>query len=235
MKIISKILILSCCLLCIGAPTSPNIELVQSVPAESAIAHPQLRYAKDVWVEMIGQAQSSLDIAQFYITNKTGEPIEPVIAALQKAGERGVHIRFLVDPTLLGKEKEDDGVAKIRAIPGLELRMIDYKKIAGGVLHAKYWVIDGKKVFIGSQNFDWRSLKHIHEMGILTDDPTVVRQLGGIFAIDWKLAKNPKKSCHCIRKTSPSKNQTIELVSGPSDLLPRGVRYSEAALVDLIR
>jgi hypothetical protein len=29
-----------------------------------------------------------------------------------------------------------------------------------GVLHAKYFVVDGREAYLGSQNFDWRALAH---------------------------------------------------------------------------
>ncbi|HTL11666.1 MAG TPA: hypothetical protein VL588_04220, partial [Bdellovibrionota bacterium] len=78
------------------------IELVQSVPAETDWADPQLRYAKDVWVELADHAQKSLDLAQFYASaSKKGPELEPVIAALERAGKRGVKIRFLLSNELL--------------------------------------------------------------------------------------------------------------------------------------
>ena len=44
--------------------------------------------------------------------------------------------------------------------------MIDIGTVAGGVQHAKFFIVDGEEVFLGSQNFDWRALKHIHELGV---------------------------------------------------------------------
>ena len=47
-------------------------------------------------------------------------------------------------------------------------------------------VADGRRAFLGSQNFDWRALKHIHETGLLVTLPRLVRQIQEIFELDWK-------------------------------------------------
>lgn len=32
------------------------------------------------------------------------------------------------------------------------------QQLTGGVLHSKFWVVDGRHVYVGSANMDWRSL-----------------------------------------------------------------------------
>jgi len=49
-----------------------------------------------------------------------------------------------------------------------------------------------KNVFIGSQNFDWRALKHIHEFGIRIRNEELAQMFGLIFDLDWKIASNDK-------------------------------------------
>ena len=68
-------------------------------------------------------------------------------------------------------------------VGGVELA---YGQLSGGIIHAKYMVVDGKQAFIGSQNFDWRSLEHIHETGLRISDATVVSQVQAIFNQDWQ-------------------------------------------------
>lgn len=45
----------------------------------------------------------------------------------------------------------------------------------GGVQHAKYF---------GSQNFDWRAIEHIQELGLRVRVPEVVQALGALFEYD---------------------------------------------------
>ena len=34
-------------------------------------------------------------------------------------------------------------------------------RLTGGVLHSKFWVVDGRHVYVGSANMDWRSLTQV--------------------------------------------------------------------------
>ena len=39
---------------------------------------------------------------------------------------------------------------------------MDFDHLMGtGVLHTKLWVVDGKHIYIGSANMDWRSLTQV--------------------------------------------------------------------------
>ena len=62
-------------------------------------------------------------------------------------------------------------------LPGFEVRLVDFRRIAGGVQHAKFFLVDGETTFLGSQNFDWRALKHIHELGVRGPRPARDRRL----------------------------------------------------------
>src|SRR5687768_10407128 len=71
-----------------GAAEPPDVEVIQSVPVETEkdIAHPDLRLAKDVWVELVRGARETIDLAHFYVSSDPagGGPLEPVLAELEK-------------------------------------------------------------------------------------------------------------------------------------------------------
>jgi hypothetical protein len=86
-------------------------ELVQSVPQGTDLAVPGVRFTAEVWLEMIRGAKTSLDLAQFYVSQglpspKGGNahPMTQIVNECEKAAERGVQIRLLLSSTLL---KED--------------------------------------------------------------------------------------------------------------------------------
>jgi phosphatidylserine/phosphatidylglycerophosphate/cardiolipin synthase-like enzyme len=58
----------------------------------------------------------------------------------------------------------------------------------GGVLHAKYFIVDGRDAYLGSQNFDWRSLTHIQELGVRVRDARLARAYLDVFEMDWAAA-----------------------------------------------
>lgn len=162
-----------------------ELQLVESAPDETVYGSSLTARPQAVWLEMIGAAKKTLDIEQFYIADQAGEVLEPVLAAVKDAAKRGVKVRFLVDKVML-KESEKSLPALKEA--GVETRVIDFKKAGGGVQHAKFFVVDGAEAYVGSQNFDWRSLKHIHELGVRLKSAKAAADLALIFKADWGLA-----------------------------------------------
>ena len=54
---------------------------------------------------------------------------------------------------------------------GAQVKNLDFNKLMGaGVLHTKLWLVDGKHFYVGSANFDWRSLTQVKELGVLVKD-----------------------------------------------------------------
>ena len=210
---------------------APSTQLVQSIPVETDLADPSLPFAKDVWVDLIRGAKISVDAAEFYVTNRAGSALEPVLAELEKAGARGVKVRFLLSSKML--DQDPASVARLRSIPGAEVRSFDLTGVSKGILHAKYFLVDGREAFLGSQNFDWRALEHIHELGVRTTDPRIVSRLAALFAIDWRFAQSGKLPD--LPALPPlSARPDVELVASPPFLTPKDIRPAVDALVELL-
>ena len=212
-------------------PQVPTTSLVQSVPAETGLADPGVPFAKDVWMDMIRGAKVSVDAAEFYVTNRPGSALEPVLKALEQAGARGVKVRFLLSAKML--DQDPASVARLRRIPGAEVRSFDLSAVSKGILHAKYFLVDGREAALGSQNFDWRALEQIHELGVRTTDPRIVVRLAELFAIDWAFAGSGKLPSLPGRPT-PVLRPEVELVASPPFLTPKDLRPAINALVELI-
>lgn len=213
-----------------------GFELVYTQPAETALEQPDVRGPIAVWSESFASAKKTIDLGQFYVTPKAGDPSEAVFAELKKAGERGVRIRVLAEKKF--EKVSEEGFAFLRSIPNLELRVIDFSKIkADGILHAKYFVVDGETAYVGSQNLDWRALRHIHELGLKITEPAVVRGVASVFAHDWDaqaiVAKG--KTVDPARKApAPADGGRAYLVASPWAFNPKGVGDSQTELVRLI-
>jgi len=167
------------------ASAAPELVLVESSPVETPLDHADIPDAWRVWPEMIGAATRTLEIEQFYVSNAPGSRLEPVIQAIEAAADRGVRVRLLVDEKFVKQYPE---TLERLAARRVEVRRLDTAKSMGGVQHAKYFIVDGHEAYLGSQNFDWRSLEHIQELGLRVRVPEVVRALGAIFEYDWALA-----------------------------------------------
>jgi phosphatidylserine/phosphatidylglycerophosphate/cardiolipin synthase-like enzyme len=212
------------------AATTP-VEIVQSIPEGTNLALPELRQAKDVWPLMIDAAKSTLDIAQMYVSSAKGRALEPVIEALEAAGNRGVKIRFLL---WVGMQENDPAsLARLRAIPNLTLAIYDISKVTGGFHHAKYWVVDGKEIFVGSQNFDWLSLEEIHETGVRIESKPLADRLETVFAHDWGFATTGAWGDESVPASSNAPSD-VELLSSPERLNPKGVSVAITRLLELL-
>ncbi|MBB4815240.1 MULTISPECIES: phospholipase D-like domain-containing protein [Pseudomonas] len=163
----------------------PGFELVHTVPVDTALGTADLRQPGPVWIELFDGAKNTIDIGQFYAADHPGSVMDKVIDHLEAAGKRGVKIRFLMEEKGI-KLSEGSTLERLRAIPNLTFRVMPYGQVSGGIIHAKYMIVDARQAFVGSQNFDWRSLEHIHETGLRISDATVVGQVQAIFDQDWQ-------------------------------------------------
>ena len=225
---------LAACAQAAPKPASSALELVESEPIETTLDRPELRDAWQVWPEMIAQASARIDLAEFYASDEPPSRLTAVVDALKEALKRGVRVRFLADA---GFAKIYPQVLQSLAGAGAQVREYDVRKLTGGVQHAKYFVVDGREAYLGSQNFDWRSLAHIQELGLRFRQPDAVRELEDIFEIDWALAQGeprPKPSSAYDFPQHTRDGADVTLVASPRGYLPDEKLWDLPALVELI-
>jgi phosphatidylserine/phosphatidylglycerophosphate/cardiolipin synthase-like enzyme len=212
----------------------PGFELVYSFPSETTLEEADLRQAQDVWPEMFDAAKKTIDIEQFYVTPSTGEPLEQTMAALERAAARGVKIRVILEKKF--EKNSLDGIARLKAMPNLDLRILEWSKVNGdGIIHAKFFIVDSTQAYVGSQNFDWRSMKHIHEVGLRVSDGPVVKNVQNVFNHDWALTEDPG-NLKLDEQRAPGGDRAgrAYLVASPWRRNPNGVGDSESELTTLI-
>jgi phosphatidylserine/phosphatidylglycerophosphate/cardiolipin synthase-like enzyme len=149
------------------------------------------------------------------------------VLALEAAIARGVRVRFLAE---LGFVKTYPETLDRLARAGAQVRHLDLKATTRGILHAKYFVVDDREAFFGSQNFDWRALEHNYELGARTTDAGVVGGLAAVFAADW--ARAGGEPAPDLRV--PPARGLITLVASPPALLPPGVAFDLPRIVQLL-
>jgi phosphatidylserine/phosphatidylglycerophosphate/cardiolipin synthase-like enzyme len=183
--VIALFLVLACPAFSSGVE---EFELVESIPVETMLDNEHIRNTYDVWLEMINGAKSTLDLEQFYVSDEPGELLEDILEAVVRAAGRGVRVRFVVDATMY--QTYPERVDWLGGQENIEVRTLDMKRMCGGVMHAKYFIVDGEDLFLGSQNFDWRAIKHIHEMGCRVKSEELAGVFSDLFELDWKLAED---------------------------------------------
>ena len=180
---------------------APDFQIVESVPEATTYGEPGVPRTQPVWLQMIGSAKQSIDIAAFYISDKPGSQLAPVIDAFISKAKAGIKLRLLVDQTFL--KDNQDSVTRLRGIDGIEVRELPVEKLTGGVLHAKYMLIDNSVVFVGSQNWDWRALDQIHEIGARIANPRFAQTFSAAFDFDWQVAGKPDLPKAAEQATKP--------------------------------
>lgn len=165
---------------------APTLRLYETAPVQTTLRHEDLPQAHELWRQRIDAARERIDLAQFYAVDEPPSRLTPVVEAIERALARGVEVRFLADAGF--QKTYPDLLARLAAVPGAQVRLLDLKSRTGGVLHAKYVVIDGREVLVGSQNFDWRSLEHIQELGVQARSRPIAAAYGEVFELDWALA-----------------------------------------------
>lgn len=219
----------------------PDFELVYTQPVETSLKAKDLRPPRLVWLQLIRSAQKTIDLEQMYAVSEPGEPLEGVIDALEEVGRRGVKIRFLLEKKML-RASDPPTIERLKRLPGIEFQATDFAKLVGhdGIIHAKFMVVDGARAYVGSQNFDWRSLKHVHELGVKIEDPTIAGQMQAIFDHDWdnqrrlSEGKEPREFAPPEKEPVCDSEGPVRLVASPPGHLPPCVGSSEEALVRLL-
>lgn len=166
-----------------AAKAPPALELGESRPAGTALGNPALPDARAVWLDMIGSAKRTLDLEHFYFSHEPGESLQPIVDAIGAAAARGVQVRLLLDAGM--SKTYPQPADSIGALPNVTLRRVDYRRLAGGVQHAKFMIVDGRDAWLGSQNLDWRAMTEIHELGVRMRDARLAAAVTAVFDADW--------------------------------------------------
>ncbi|MEM2974380.1 MAG: phospholipase D-like domain-containing protein [Candidatus Micrarchaeia archaeon] len=130
--------------------------------------------AEDRILELIATANNTIDIEMYIFTN-------PRLAlSLADAERRGVQVRVILGST------EGDDVTDIIAM--LKGSGIEVKSAATlfKTMHAKFMVIDGKVILIGSHNWSRSAMDYNREVSIIIYSPAIAQKLSSIFVSDWK-------------------------------------------------
>ncbi|XP_070164828.1 5'-3' exonuclease PLD3 [Polyergus mexicanus] len=180
-----------------------SISLVETIPIGLNYSNNTARHKTiyDSWLDLIGMAQETIEIASLYWTMK-GEDVLPdnsakegeeVFQALLEAGrDRQIVLKIAQNlPSRLSPNIDTQILArKANAV----VRDLNFARLlGGGVLHTKLWLIDRTHVYVGSANMDWRSLSQVKELGLVAlNCSCLANDYAKIFDVYWKLGEDGK-------------------------------------------
>lgn len=241
-------------LLLLSSPTLAGevgrITFVESVPVETE-AHldlPDLPQATDVWLDLVQGAERSLDIFSFYVSPDPDQPgpLRAVLDAAEARARAGVEVRLLSDAKFHQTYPETHD--RFVSLDHIDARLIDGNAAwGGGVLHAKGMIVDDARFFLGSQNWDWRALAHIHELGVVVEQQEMTADLARLYALDWAHAggeelppvapvADAEPGFAPVRELTLPDGRTCEavLAASPPHDLPEGMAWDLPLLIDQI-
>lgn len=237
-----------------------SIQLVESIP-EGLIYptnSPKFPSTFDVWKNLIKTANHTIEIASFYWTLRAADFYnhssawqgDEIFQLLLKAGtERKIKIRIAQSaPTQDQPQIDTEILVKRKAA---EVRSVNFPKLlGGGVLHTKMWIIDGKHLYLGSANMDWRALTQVKEMGsLITNCSCLAEDVSKIFNVYWDMGKEnaqipdkwPEAYSTKINSETPLRihfNEKLDFntyfSSSPPQMSPKGRTQDLDAITDII-
>jgi phosphatidylserine/phosphatidylglycerophosphate/cardiolipin synthase-like enzyme len=224
-----------------AAPAAPPpIQLGESRPLETALGDTTLPTAQAVWIEMIRGAKAQLDLEHFYLSRKVGEALDPVLDEIGRAAARGVRVRLLLDRGMYRTYPQPaDSLAKLANV---SLRLVDYRRLAGGVQHAKFMIVDDRDAWLGSQNLDWRALSQIHELGARVRLEPAARAIADVFETDWQASDTTKAPTPVDRKlarwplafTQDGVAGRLWVSASPAKLVPPSIPWDRDVVVERV-
>ena len=133
---------------------------------------------------MISSSEKRIWIAVAWWKYDPDDPDDPAnddILSLIEAKRRGVDVRVIIrDPE---KDEMNRPAVELLLREGIEVRFAEE-------LHSKIYLVD-EKVLVTSMNETESAQKYNLEAGILTDDPSVVKEAERLFLKYWEISSEP--------------------------------------------
>ncbi|MFB6357326.1 MAG: phosphatidylserine/phosphatidylglycerophosphate/cardiolipin synthase family protein [bacterium] len=225
-----------------------KVRVLESVPNGTSLDHSNIPQTHQGWEKVLNRSDTEIVIGTFYMTNKDGSKQSKIIDLVRRKARNGVRVRVISDSGFFSTYP--DVLRSLSGEPNTEVRVLNLSDRTGGVMHAKYMVVDSRYFYVGSANFAWKSLEHIREVGLAGNDPRVARKLLSVFDVDWLLSGRSDttqwadwKSLQEQRSYGDLKEDTLpeERVTGgimpvatPPKITPESVMPTREALIRMI-
>jgi phosphatidylserine/phosphatidylglycerophosphate/cardiolipin synthase-like enzyme len=129
--------------------------------------------ARQRLIDLIDSASATLDIESMTLSD------DEVRAAVVARAASGASVRVLLGAPDWVESSEESAA-------GLLAHGIPVRFLRSPNVHVKSIVVDGLRVFLGSENLTYNSLANNREIGLITDEQAVVESMSTTFATDWK-------------------------------------------------
>jgi len=166
-------------LIAILSTSSFSLSSVSVIPIPAPISV-QTVFSPEEGYEIIGlidSAKESIDIEMYVFTS------DEIADALKRAHDRGVKIRLILEKRV-ATEENPKNYNELTAY-GIEVKWAsrNYK-----LTHAKFMIIDGKRILVGSHNFSNAAMNDNRETSVIIENVKTVSEFNDVFENDWEIA-----------------------------------------------
>uniref|UniRef100_A0A6B2L671 PLD phosphodiesterase domain-containing protein n=1 Tax=Arcella intermedia TaxID=1963864 RepID=A0A6B2L671_9EUKA len=175
---------------------------------------------------MINSSMRSVKIAGMYLTLTGGSIYPPsaegirginIFNALISAQQRGVYVQIVMH----APQQETDTADLVKlASYGIDIRYVNWAQLnnGNGILHTKLMVTDSSSLYVGSANWDWRSIAQVKELGVIVTEPALVQDAEKVFDIYWLVSNSS-----VLPPSYPASLDTQFNEANPANLLIDGI------------
>jgi phosphatidylserine/phosphatidylglycerophosphate/cardiolipin synthase-like enzyme len=155
-------------------------------------------------VQLIDEAREQLLLKQFKLQS------EAIELALQRARERGVEVRVMLNPHTSGGDRWNDEAFERLQAAGIETA---WTSEAFPVTHEKSMVIDRQSALIATFNLSDKYFTETRDYGIVTQNPEAVAQVIAGFEADWQRTFfNPELHVGLVWSSAHSRGQMARII-----------------------
>ncbi len=164
-----------------------------------------------VVIDLIDGARTELLLKQFKLQS------EAVLQALQRARQRGVEVRVMLNPHTSGGDRwNDEAYARLQN-GGMQ---VAWTHEAFPVTHEKSIVIDREAALIATFNLADKYFTQTRDYGVISHDPAVVAQVIAGFEADWhRQFFEPELTVGLVWSSAHSRGQMARIIDAAQETL----------------
>ncbi|CAI5440743.1 unnamed protein product [Caenorhabditis angaria] len=225
-----------------------SIQVVETIPRDVHFSSPiSTRNSFESWAEMLSEAEREIDIfaykmnlrgseLRYDVDNSTTEG-KMLYGILESKARNGVDVK-LIDcqpPTNPINNLDAEELEKLGLIERHGLDMNTLNGGGGGIQHSKTFIVDDRHLFVGSQNFEWKSFSQKLEIGLqIMDCPCLALQASQLFDEYFRYLSGNDTFQPVEFAAVQIRNSSFQFLASPSVLLKSSESWDFEKLLNLI-
>ncbi|WP_077002902.1 phosphatidylserine/phosphatidylglycerophosphate/cardiolipin synthase family protein [Variovorax sp. KK3] len=176
-------------------------------------------------LDAIRAARHALNIRMFLFSDET------LLAAVIGAHRRGVKVRVMLNPARRNGARENEAAYTALTEAGIEVRA-GHPKFE--LTHQKSMVIDDRKGFVESLNWEPDDLNGTRDYAVVTDHAVETREMVDCFDADWAREDfAPRADCHLIWCPDNGRRRVAEFIdAAKTTLWMQNERYQDMVIIE---